>query len=362
MDAAATALDVGVLLLDSQGRGRAVNPEGARLLDLGIEGLDTTQVFAPGSPFYAEDGSPLTLQDLPWATAGRARNETTALIGRKVSALAFVWIAATVKTISDPHCPGELLTLVSLKDVTQQRRTESQYLRQIANAERRTVVIDARNNHLSQANQQLARQNEALGTLATQDGLTTLKNHQAFQERLREETRRAMRTKEPLSLLILDVDYFKRFNDDYGHPAGDRMLRNLAETMLQTARTTDLVARYGGEEFGIILPETDADGAFIIAERIRVAVETRRWDDRAVTVSIGVSTLRVHESEAGGEWNLGLLPKQMIEEADRAMYKSKRGGRNKVTAYVADPQSPHWLLSAGEPSERPSEAAAGEDA
>ena len=171
---------------------------------------------------------------------------------------------------------------------------------------------------------ELERANAELEALATTDGLTGLKNHRAFQERLAEEVSRAVRYGTPLSLILLDVDRFKQYNDTYGHPAGDAVLVAASRALQEGARTTDLLARYGGEEFVLILPQTEIDGAAAFAERLRVAVERHPWPVRAVTASFGVADLRLGESGA-----------ELIARADAALYQSKAAGRNRVTCASA---------------------------
>lgn len=167
--------------------------------------------------------------------------------------------------------------------------------------------------------------NARLQTLATTDGLTGLYNHRAFQEILQEEVLRSQRYNAPLSLLFLDVDDFKRYNDAFGHPAGDGILRRVGEVLQATARTNDLVARYGGEEFAVILIETDAVSASIAAERFRAAIERAMWQESQITVSVGVATLSLPARDSI----------TLIAEADTALYHSKSHGRNCVT-HIAD--------------------------
>ena len=167
---------------------------------------------------------------------------------------------------------------------------------------------------------QLEEKNRELEALATTDGLTGLKNHRTFQEKLAEEHSRAVRYHQPLSLLLLDVDYFKSYNDSFGHPAGDAVLKQVAAILGHTARDTDIAARHGGEEFALILPQTDEAGAMAIAERIRVAIAEADWPHRLVTVSLGVCTLSLDTPTPGS----------MIACADKALYHSKETGRNRV--------------------------------
>jgi diguanylate cyclase (GGDEF)-like protein len=167
--------------------------------------------------------------------------------------------------------------------------------------------------------------NAQLKAQSITDGLTGLKNHREFQERLADETHRAVRYRLPLSLMMLDVDRFKEYNDGYGHPAGDVVLRTLAKVLERHARETDVIARYGGEEFAVILGNTDRDQGIVAAERLRSAVTEEPWVHREITISIGVSTLR---AEADSHSDL-------IGEADAALYASKSRGRNCVTHFAS---------------------------
>jgi len=162
--------------------------------------------------------------------------------------------------------------------------------------------------------------------LATTDGLTGLCNRRTLNEELSKRLREALRYKRQLSFLLLDVDHFKKVNDTYGHPAGDAVLKSVARLAQAAARDTDVVARYGGEEMALILPETDTAGARVIAERIRVACANAQHQTEQgglkVTLSIGIST-------STGD---GKTPEELIEAADRALYRAKQGGRNRVEA------------------------------
>jgi len=168
--------------------------------------------------------------------------------------------------------------------------------------------------------------------LATTDGLTGLLNRRTFNAQLQGRLREAQRYNRPLSLLLLDVDHFKKVNDTFGHPTGDAVLKGIAAVAQKQARETDIVARYGGEEMALILPETDAAGAHAIAERIRkvVGATSHPTEQGAiqVTVSIGLAT-----SPCPGD-----SAEAVLEAADKALYRAKQGGRNRVVA--ANPASP----------------------
>ncbi len=179
-------------------------------------------------------------------------------------------------------------------------------------------AVTERTKELQEANARLER-------LAVTDGLTGVFNHRRFQEQLQAEILRSERHKRPMGVLMVDVDFFKKVNDTMGHPAGDELLRRLAEVLGKDLRATDLIARYGGEEFAVLLPETTKSEAMQVAERMRIAVETRindgstPWPSK-VTVSIGVGTYP--EDGTSGE--------QVLVAADQAMYVAKRQGRNRV--------------------------------
>lgn len=168
----------------------------------------------------------------------------------------------------------------------------------------------------------LGAANVRLAALATHDGLTGLKNHRAFQDHLEAEVERARRYNSALTLALLDVDHFKHYNDAFGHPAGDQVLRQVADLLQAGARATDVVARYGGEEFAVILPHTDQQNARTVAERFRSAIADFDWagGGRVVTASFGVATLMPAHADRHA----------LVDAADRALYAAKREGRNRV--------------------------------
>jgi diguanylate cyclase (GGDEF)-like protein len=161
--------------------------------------------------------------------------------------------------------------------------------------------------------------------LASTDGLTGVYNHRTFQERLSQEIARADRYSRPLSVLMIDVDHFKVYNDTYGHPQGDIVLQDLARLLQEMSRTSDTVARWGGEEFAIILPETDSVGAQKIGQRLCEQVERYPFPGQelmpggTLTISIGVAT---YASASRKE--------VLLQAADTALYTAKREGRNRV--------------------------------
>jgi diguanylate cyclase (GGDEF)-like protein/PAS domain S-box-containing protein len=171
----------------------------------------------------------------------------------------------------------------------------------------------------------------ALEELASVDSLTGSANRRQFDDSLAQEWRRSVRTGSPMSLLLLDVDHFKLYNDFYGHLRGDNCLRQIARAALDMVqRPGDLVARFGGEEFAVILPGTSRDAALGLAERLRSAVEQHSIEHTAsphnvVTISIGCATM-IPERQ--------INPNLLIEAADQALYEAKRSGRNRVVDAV----------------------------
>lgn len=175
----------------------------------------------------------------------------------------------------------------------------------------------------------------ALEQLATRDGLTSLANRRCFDDTLAAEWQRALRQQQPLSLLMVDVDNFKQYNDAYGHLGGDECLQRIANAVASEMRANDLVARYGGEEFAVILPNQALKGAAIVAERIRCRVEQLDLpnlgsDAHVVTVSIGAATaLPSVETD----------PSQLVATADSALYRAKHMGRNRISLPSPEPEA-----------------------
>jgi diguanylate cyclase (GGDEF)-like protein len=167
---------------------------------------------------------------------------------------------------------------------------------------------------------------EELEWLSVTDRLTELYNYGFFQRRLSEEIHRAQRCGEPLALLMIDIDYFKEYNDVFGHPKGDLVLKKIAVILRENTRDIDTLVRYGGEEFAVILPATDKPQALTVAERIRRTVATTEFDGNKEipkvnkTISIGLAGYPVDAK----------TPEELVEEADRALYAAKRKGRNRV--------------------------------
>jgi diguanylate cyclase (GGDEF)-like protein len=181
--------------------------------------------------------------------------------------------------------------------------------------------------HQGELYKRLEVTNRELRKLSAQDRLTQLANRHRFDQKLQEEWLRLARSQSPLALLICDVDFFKRYNDTYGHLAGDRCLQRVANVLQAAAqRPGDLVARYGGEEFVIVMPETDLSGAGLLAERIQAALAKLAIPHgssplQQVTLSIGLASQIPQTATA---------PEALIKQADRELYRAKMAGRNQV--------------------------------
>ena len=210
-----------------------------------------------------------------------------------------VWVEGCFRVISDPGTGMRSAILQTVRDITERKVAER-------------AVKDAY---------------KALETLAATDALTGLANRRTFDQTLSHEWRRGLRDQRPLSLLMIDADFFKAYNDEYGHPRGDSCLKQIAEAVREViSRPGDLVARLGGEEFVVILPETGMDGAIQLSEEICESLRGRRIPHKAspldmVTVSVGCATL-VPE--------FGRQSVHLVELADSALYEAKRRGRNQV--------------------------------
>ncbi|MFW5812571.1 MAG: GGDEF domain-containing protein [Alkalispirochaetaceae bacterium] len=176
-----------------------------------------------------------------------------------------------------------------------------------------------------------AAQYEDLHQQATTDGLTGAYNRRYFDEFLASELSRAHRYGHPLSVLLLDIDRFKKYNDTWGHQAGDKALRQMVEIMHSSVREVDMIARYGGEEFVVILPETDASGAMQVGEKFRRQLRSELTEGGELTVSIGVSSFDGGKPGSTGE--------QLVGRADRALYEAKDAGRDCVKVWHEEEDS-----------------------
>jgi len=193
------------------------------------------------------------------------------------------------------------------------------------------IELERKDEKLNETNKELLaviKAKDKMYKKAIKDGLTKLYNHAFFQKSLLQEIKRVSRYKIELSLLLLDIDNFKSVNDKYGHQKGDEILKKVSEIPKKMVRKNDMVARYGGEEIAIILPHTNLENAYQLAERIRMKIK----EETIVTVSIGVATYFSGNDESVNK-NAEEIRSEIIEQADLAMYFSKENGKNKVTKY-----------------------------
>lgn len=235
-----------------------------------------------------------------------------------------------VDYITKPFQIEEVLVRVKTQMVLrqQQQQLQAQNHKLQQEIQRRKEIESA----LQKSQTELQQANAELYRIAHLDGLTHVANRRRFDEYIAVEWKRLARTQQPLSLIICDVDYFKPYNDHYGHQMGDDCLRNIAKAIEGTLkRPGDLAARYGGEEFVVLLPDTDLEGTIAVAENISQAVKNLNIPhlhsqvNKIVTLSFGVASQIPNLTES---------PCKLIDIADRALYQSKQKGRDRVTALV----------------------------
>jgi diguanylate cyclase (GGDEF)-like protein len=180
----------------------------------------------------------------------------------------------------------------------------------------------------------IIKEKEKMYKLSITDGLTGVYNHKYFQEVLTAEINRSIKYNLNLSLLMVDIDFFKRFNDEFGHQTGDDVIAKIAALLKDSARDGDTVARYGGEEFAIILANTPNEGAVIVAERVRKMIELLSAADKKISVSIGIATFPLNIDDYNIEnTSSNEIKNELIKKADIALYASKDKGRNRTTRY-----------------------------
>jgi diguanylate cyclase (GGDEF)-like protein len=223
---------------------------------------------------------------------------------------------------------NEFHALFSIQDVTSLSAAIDNY-----NLTHRELLTEMAERHRAETELQktaaeLKRLNQVLKDKSIRDGLTGLYNHRYFWQVMRRDFSLANRHGTGLSCLLIDLDYFKKINDTYGHLFGDTVLRGIGKKIQQHVRQTDVASRYGGEEFAVILPSTNLEGAMVIAETIRKTIEKtalRKGSETVrVTASIGVSSLKEHRADT---------PEKLLDFADTALYDAKNRGRNRIACY-----------------------------
>lgn len=205
-------------------------------------------------------------------------------------------------------------TLTTFEDVTHLEKKKREL----------TTMVEC----LQESSVAIKQQNRELERLATIDPLTGCMNRRSFFERFESEWKSAARYDQPLCAMMVDIDFFKSINDTHGHGMGDEVLRQVAATLIEISRETDVVCRYGGEEFSVLLPMTEIDGAYEVAERIRVQLAALKFKGFTITASLGISS----RTESTFE------PQDLLDQADKCLYVAKRGGRNQVVRWDDVPE------------------------
>ncbi len=196
---------------------------------------------------------------------------------------------------------------------------------------------------LAASNAEIAELREQIITISNEaltDALTGLRNRKAFNDSLDEKSKETIESEEPLSLLMLDIDHFKKFNDTYGHPLGDEVIRLVGSCLTACTKGRDVACRYGGEEFAVILPATDLNGAATVAEQIRLTVASKKITRKKTSETLGTITLSI----GAAEWQSSESLEDWVQRADEALYAAKDGGRNRVELSVKD-RKPHLSVA-----------------
>jgi diguanylate cyclase (GGDEF)-like protein/PAS domain S-box-containing protein len=293
------------------------NPALLRILGYAsIEELSGTSV----SGFYRSQGDLITLIE-EVEREGYVKNRETMFCKKDGST---IWCSVTASKHYDERKKTFWVDSV-VEDITLRKTAEEELRRVHAGLEQK---VQERTKELTSLNEKLTAVNEELQRISLSDGLTGIANRRYFDEFLEREWLRTKRKQVPIALILLDVDFFKLYNDAYGHIAGDQCLKQIGATLKAAAeRPTDLAARYGGEEFALVLPDTDLEGAKKVGERILTRVRELAIShnpspvSEVVTVTLGAAAFVPVEN---------LMPNDLISAADQALYQAKQAGRNQM--------------------------------
>ena len=295
----------GLIVRDRRGGVVVANGRVAEIFGLDPDQVTGRRTVPEGWLTTHEDGRTMPHDEWPSFVAletGVPQKDGT--MGIRMPTGETVWTSYSSVPLFHPGEAHAYAVVTTFADVTIRKRREERTRRQIERA--------------NDANAELAEANARLSEAAHTDGLTGLCNRRAFDESLATEIEASRESGRPLSLVLLDVDQFKSYNDRFGHPAGDEALRRVGRILAAVCRPEDQPARYGGEEFAVLLIDADAVQATAIAERFRRAIEAAPWERREITASFGVATLFDGDGAT------------FVAEADAALYRAKAEGRNRV--------------------------------
>ena len=314
---AIASMSEGLIVMSADGVIHLWNDSAERILEKTQTEMQGWRPLNPEFMPVREDGSRFPEGSYPlMVSLRRGEPQTDVVMGLPRGGGGMVWVSVNAKPLfpasSTPDAVPSAI-VATFSDITERRRQEGLIAEQMVQIKEHTAELESQK-------QELETVNAELETLALRDGLTGLSNRRAFGQQVALEINRATRYGTPLSLLLLDVDQFKEYNDTFGHVAGDEVLRLLSQVLCAEGRETDFFARYGGEEFAVILPHTSSEGARILAERLRAAVSDAAWPARPITVSIGAATL-LPDMVTGDD---------LVSAADLALYAAKAAGRNCV--------------------------------
>jgi len=313
--AAIDALREGFILQEVDGRIQMANPQASIFTGVPLPLLISGKESCFLDNAVTEDQQPFDVEDFPTRVALRTGEPTPEVtIGLRNQGPEIKWIEMSAAPLRRPGETEPYAAVTIFSDITERRRMEEQMFEHL-------LRLQDTQNKLETQQEELLLANERLNKLATTDGLTGLMNHRHFQETLEKALGECREADAPISIALIDVDFFKKFNDTFGHLEGDEVLRSVARILAEAIGEQGVVARYGGEEFIVMLPRLDAATAMEVLEKTRAAVAGNAWTKREITVSVGVATMT---DEAWTRTEFANL-------ADMALYRSKENGRNQVT-------------------------------
>ncbi len=331
----ASYTDNAVLITDAKGRIEWVNDGFTRITEYT---LDEVIGKTPGSFLQGPETDPATVEHMR-ARLSEGSGFQVEILNYSKSGRKY-WLEIEVRPIPDET--GQVHRFIAIEcEISARKALEEKLSQQLQLAQELNTKLEIQHQELALANQRLEE-------LAATDPLTGLANSRQFRKAIEAACASAQRKPTTLSVILIDIDQFKPYNDTFGHPAGDDALRDFAKILQANARQADLVARYGGEEFIVLLTNTDAQEAYAAAERFRIAVKEHSWTLRPITASFGVASTSASASTSTSEIESSKQipdPDQLIKQADKALYHSKRAGRNQVTHYDEIAHPPLAILS-----------------